>query len=171
VHTDGAPLSLCMFICLGFQTLAGCSSRCQLGYLYNTLPADRPVDLIIVDIISNDNAGHRHVGDGKPEAFIVQHAKGNHTLQDMQSATTEVIVRRSLSLSSRPAVIYLETFVDHAPEKHWWSGQDEHRLITEPYGVHMVSYRDAVWPVFENRSREVPFVFWDAFDGTHPSWR
>jgi hypothetical protein len=127
------------------------------------------VDLIIVDIVSNDNAGHRHFSADRPGAFITKHTKS--TLQDMQLACAEVIIRRSLSLSSRPAVIFLEAFVDHEPEKFWWSGQDDHRTITEPYGVHMVSYRDAVWPVFENRSTDVPFVFWEAFDGTHPSWR
>jgi hypothetical protein len=54
--------------------------------------------------------------------------------------------------------------------------QDWVRPIVQPYGAHMVSYRDAVWPVFEEQSPAVHDVYWELLpgspaDGIHPSWR
>jgi hypothetical protein len=79
----------------------------------------------------------------------------------------QVIARHVTSLNARPAVISMQAFRDYPQHKPGWAVQDWVRPIVEPCGVHMVSYRDAVWPVFEQHNGSVSSIFWESYDGIH----
>jgi hypothetical protein len=79
----------------------------------------------------------------------------------------QVIARHVTSLQANPVVISLQAFRDYPKHKPGWGTQDWVRPVVEPYGVHMVSYRDAVWPVFEQHNESVTTAFWESYDGIH----
>eukprot|EP00611_Tribonema_gayanum_P025627 TRINITY_DN5887_c0_g1_i1.p1 TRINITY_DN5887_c0_g1~~TRINITY_DN5887_c0_g1_i1.p1 ORF type:complete len:551 (+),score=154.47 TRINITY_DN5887_c0_g1_i1:485-2137(+) len=134
------------------RAYSGCHSICQLQHLFKTMPKDGDIDIILLDTASND-AWMRHGH---------QYEIGNLELQeDKLAPANEVIVRHALSLRSEPAVIYISSFIASANVRQHWEVQEWVRPILEPYGVHMVSFRDVVWPVFEEQSPAVRDVYWE----------
>jgi hypothetical protein len=149
-----------------------CDSSCQIALLSELLPSDENINLIIVDLSSNDGWAVEHersLGTTPREPAPLTSDEVDQL--SMLHAAVEVMVRYTTNLRSSPAVIYLEGIRDVTWYKPAWSVQDWVRPIVEPYGAHMVSYRDAVWPVFEQHNDTVSSVFWESRDKIHPSWR
>eukprot|EP00611_Tribonema_gayanum_P019540 TRINITY_DN3403_c0_g1_i1.p1 TRINITY_DN3403_c0_g1~~TRINITY_DN3403_c0_g1_i1.p1 ORF type:complete len:575 (+),score=86.34 TRINITY_DN3403_c0_g1_i1:258-1982(+) len=144
---------------------SGCTSLCQRDAIFDLLPPHLNPDIVLIDTSSNDAYSGSWAG---PEGV------------DLMSGAMEVVLRHALKLESAPAVIYMEAFIPDPRydryKDYFWSVQDWVRPIVEPYGAHMVSYRDAVWPVYEERSPALQEVFWENLpdspdDSIHPSWR
>eukprot|EP00611_Tribonema_gayanum_P022712 TRINITY_DN4620_c0_g1_i1.p1 TRINITY_DN4620_c0_g1~~TRINITY_DN4620_c0_g1_i1.p1 ORF type:complete len:530 (+),score=41.73 TRINITY_DN4620_c0_g1_i1:141-1730(+) len=142
---------------------SSCHAVCQTSMLMKTLPPAESIDLVLMDISINDgyNVHFKQVG------------------LDKLKVANEVLVRHALSLPSKPAIIYLEAVVPNNATTDYWDVQEWVTPIMQPYGVNMVSYRDAVWPVFANESEAVRSTFWEILptapkndpDGIHSSWR
>jgi hypothetical protein len=153
------------------EALAACASNCQVSLLGTKLPADAPVDLVLLDLSINDGWAYNdhYLGKKQPQArndntpaSVEEQARFDTLRTAMQ-----VIARHVTSLQANPVVISLQAFRDYPKHKPGWGTQDWVRPVVEPYGVHMVSYRDAVWPVFEQHNESVTTAFWESYDGIH----
>lgn len=152
-----------------------CASTCQIGILPHTLPTNEAVDIVIVDLGINDaelSIQQKPLKSGS-ETFRSFEASG------FPAGAVEAILRRAVGLQSKPAVIYMQTFevINGGVDRGFYNVDDWYRPIVRPYGAHTLSYRDAVWPVFKNRTADVGKIFWahgtepGDGDGKHPGWR
>jgi hypothetical protein len=153
------------------RALSACASSCQVSLLGTKLPIDAPVDLVLLDLSINDGWAYNdhYLGKKQPQP---RNDNTPATVQEQGRLDTlrtavQVIARHVTSLKSNPAVISIQAFRDYPQHKPSWCTQEWVWPIVEPYGIHMVSYRDAVWPIFEQHDDAVSTIFWESYDGIH----
>lgn len=151
------------------RAVAGCSSVCQLAHIQETLPRDNEdIDLVLIDLSVND-ASFGIITKSIRMHFAPLERFHN---DDVIRGAIEVMLRRALTLQGQPAVVYMHAFQARNITAGW-RPQDLTTPVVQSYGAHTVSYRDAVWPLFENRDADVDNIFWAEGDrrGIHPGWR
>ncbi|KAG1660189.1 hypothetical protein FOA52_007760 [Chlamydomonas sp. UWO 241] len=97
----------------------------------------------------------------------IREPKKAYTAQERVSL--ERLVRRALSLPSRPALLLLHSYTDRLPVSFGMVAEDWHNLVAQHYGnVQVLSLRNSVYELWLNHS-SVPSelgVYMD--DGVHP---
>lgn len=117
-------------------------------------------DLIIVDYAVNDasNIQIKPAFRRKTEHFERQRHNSSSSCSSLRGdyrdrlmVATERIVRWGISLPSQPALVYLETFNSRVP----WAkqAQEVHAVVASYYELPMISYRDAVWHLWQRLRR------------------
>ncbi len=96
-----------------------------------------------------------------PDLVVVEFSVNDYGEDDFMVEPYEGLVRQCLDADSSLAVLLL--FMTNNTGYHY--AQDLHQQVGFHYGVPMVSYRDAVWPLVEGG------LCWDsiAADGIHPN--
>ncbi|CAM9356917.1 unnamed protein product [Discosporangium mesarthrocarpum] len=133
--------------------IPACALNCHLAHITQTLPPEEEVDIVILDTAVND-------ANLKFYKNKVQNLRTDH----------EVFVNYVLShMRNQPALLYVEGFIS----SFHTNIAEEHRKVTERYGVPMVSYRHAVWPdgVEEAEANQLWGVNEKGRGIPHPRWQ
>jgi hypothetical protein len=144
-------------------------------------------DLVLVDYDVNDGALLNDIPQGSRSSDKEDHLG---SMRRQLVAASEVLLRQALSLSSRPAVVWLDSFaydgrepstplVPRPPDlanascsairPRGYSLTDERRAVMDHYGVPRLSVRDAVWPLPQCPSAAAsrPWNIWTCTDTCH----